>query len=425
MSKKENNIKVAFDTLGCKLNQAETEALTDKFVKSGYIVVSSQDDFDIYVLNTCTVTHVADRKARHLLRMAHRRNPQAVLVAVGCYAEHSTKDLLKIDGVKLVLGNAEKMKLPQILTGLNALSFTKGSGFSADFLSNRRTRSFIAVQEGCNNFCSYCIVPYVRGREKSVPPEQIVREIKEKVASGFKEIVLTGTEIGAYNYGGLNLEGLIDIILKETPVLRLRISSLQPQEITPDLINLWENTRLCPHFHLSLQSGSDTVLKRMKRRYTTSDYLDAVNLIRSKIDGVAITTDIIVGFPCETDAEFTESYDFCQEVGFSRIHIFSYSKRRGTAASIMPNQVSPQIMKGRSDLMLKLAEETSCSFYKGFIEKEIEVLWEQAADGIWTGYSGNYIKAYTTSNKDLTNVMSRFVVQRIYEGGVWGEITEQ
>ena len=422
MNKEKKIIRVAFDTLGCKLNQAETEALTEKFMKSGYRIVNTEEEFDIYILNTCTVTHIADRKARHLLRMAHRRNPNAVLVAAGCYVEHAANDLLKIEGVKLAVGNKEKMNLPQLLKE-SGLVAADGYDFSAGYhCDNQRTRSFIRIQDGCNNFCSYCIVPYVRGREKSVPTEQVVTEINDKVSHGFKEVVLTGTEIGSYNYDGLNLNELIDIILKETSIERLRLSSLQPQEVTPSLISLWKDKRLCPHFHLSLQSGSDSVLKRMRRLYTTDDYANAVSLIRSVAGDAAITTDIIAGFPGESDDEFSESYNFCKKMGFARIHVFSYSKRRGTAANIMPNQISPQVKKKRSDLMLALAEESASVFYSSFIGKKLEVLWEQENNGIWNGYSGNYIKVFAESARDLTNVITEVSVTSLYGGGVWGEI---
>ena len=422
MNREKKIIRVAFDTLGCKLNQAETEALTDKLLKSGYHVVNPEEEFDIYILNTCTVTHIADRKARHLLRMAHRRNPNAVLVAAGCYVEHAANDLLKIEGVKLAVGNKEKMNLPQLLKESGLVAADGYDFFAGYHCDNQRTRSFIRIQDGCNNFCSYCIVPYVRGREKSVPPEQVVKEINDKVSHGFKEVVLTGTEIGSYNYDGLNLNELIDIILKETSIERLRLSSLQPQEVTPALISLWKDKRLCPHFHLSLQSGSDSVLKRMRRLYTTDDYANAVSLIRSVAGDAAITTDIIAGFPGESDDEFSESYNFCKKMGFARIHVFSYSKRRGTAANIMPNQISPQVKKKRSDLMLALAEEAAAAFYSSFIGKKLEVLWEQENNGNWNGYSGNYIKVFAESDKDLTNVITEVSVTSLYGGGVWGEI---
>jgi len=392
-------------------------------LKSGYRIVNPEEEFDIYVLNTCTVTHIADRKARHLLRMAHRRNPNAVLVAAGCYVEHAANDLLKIEGVKLAVGNKEKMRLPQLLKESGLVAADRHDFPAGYYSDNQRTRSFIRIQDGCNNFCSYCIVPYVRGREKSVSPEQVVTKIKDKVLSGFKEVVLTGTEIGSYNYDGLSLIELIGIILKETSIERLRLSSLQPQEVTPDLISLWKDEkRLCPHFHLSLQSGSDSVLKRMRRLYTTDDYASAISLIRSVAGDAGVTTDIIVGFPGETDDEYAESYDFCNKIGFARIHVFSYSKRRGTAANIMPNQISPQLKKMRSDMMLALAEESASAFYGSFIGKRLEVLWEQEANGIWNGYSANYIKVCAESDKDLTNVITEVSVKSLYGGGVWANI---
>ncbi len=415
-------LRIAFDTLGCKLNQAETEALIEKFIQAGYRITGSDNEFDIYVLNTCTVTHIADRKARHLLRMAHRRNPEAVLVAIGCYAEHASKELSEIDGVKLIFGNDEKMALPDILSESGLVSVQKGVQQNDNQSGNFRTRSFISIQEGCNKFCSYCIVPYVRGREKSVQPEQVVKAINDKVLNGYKEVVLTGTEIGSYNYDGMDLRGLIGIILSNTGIQRLRLSSLQPQEVTPELMALWKNERLCPHFHLSLQSGSDAVLKRMRRVYTTDDYAKAVSLIRSAVGDVAVTTDVIVGFPGETDEEFEESYNFCREIGFSRIHVFSYSKRRGTVANIMPNQIVPMVKKQRSDKMLALAKGSELNFRRSFIGRNLSVLWEQADSGIWNGLTGNYIKVYAKKDEDLTNQITEVHLECIYEDGVWGEI---
>ncbi len=424
LDKKESSMRIAVDTLGCKLNQAESEALTEQFIKSGCRIVSPDSEFDVYVLNTCTVTHIADRKARHLLRMAHRRNPEAVLIVTGCYAEHAPHEIAEIDGVKLVVSNSDKLRLPQILQESGLIPAASDGAPLHSLTDKFRTRSFIRIQDGCNNFCSYCIVPYVRGREKSSPPEQIVKEINDKVSRGYKEVVLTGTEIGSYDYEGLDLKGLIDIILRDTDVRRLRLSSLQPQEATPDLISLWHNERLCPHFHLSLQSGSDPVLKRMNRRYTVADYLDAVSLIRSVAGDAAITTDIIVGFPGETDEEFVESYNFCKKVGFARIHVFPYSKRKGTAADVMPNQVSPQVKKKRCDMMLSLAEESAAVFHRSFLGRKLSVLWEQSDKGIWNGYTGNYIKIYTESNEDLTNMITNTSLEFLYRDGVWGKIID-
>ncbi|GAI26273.1 unnamed protein product, partial [marine sediment metagenome] len=267
--------------------------------EAGYELVPSAEKADVYILNTCTVTHIADRKSRHLLRQARRQNPDARLVAIGCYAERSPQELAQIDGVDLVIGNEQKPHLLRRLQESEYLGSPLSTRMSHHY-NGCRTRAFIKVQDGCHNFCSYCIVPLVRRREESTPVDKIVAEVRQRVADGGKEVVLTGTEIGSYGGEGVNLKGLLERILAETDITRLRLSSLQPQEISPELINLWQDSRLCPHFHLSLQSGSDTVLGRMKRRYTIADYERAVALIRGAVPEAAITTDIIAGFPGET-----------------------------------------------------------------------------------------------------------------------------
>jgi threonylcarbamoyladenosine tRNA methylthiotransferase MtaB len=316
-------ITFALDTLGCKLNQAESELLAERLARVGCRRASSVAEADIYILNTCTVTHIADRKSRHLLRLAHRRNPNTVVVAIGCYVQRAAQELASLDGVKLVLDNDAKMNLPELLEErgyLKRIGDISYDGF--------RNRTFIRLQDGCNSFCTFCIVPLVRGMEESFAAEGIVSEVRARVAAGYKEAVLTGTEIGAYHIDGLNLGGLLERILSETDIVRLRLSSLQPNEITPELIGLWQDRRLCPHFHLSLQSGSDSVLRRMRRRYAIEDYLKALSLIRSAVPDAAITTDVIVGFPGESDGEFQESYSLCHKIGFARIHVFPYSSRQ-------------------------------------------------------------------------------------------------
>jgi len=288
--------------------------------------------------------------------------------------------------------------------------------------SRRRTRAFLKVQDGCRNFCAYCIVPLVRSREEIVPVEKVVALVGGLVANGYQEVVLTGTEIGTYNRDGVNLKGLLERVLSETAVARLRLSSLQPPEISSELIGLWHNPRLCPHFHLSLQSGSDTVLKRMKRRYTSADYKGVVALIRDSVPDVAITTDVIVGFPGETEAEFQETYDFCRQIQFARIHVFPYSPRPGTAAATMPQQVSEKVKKQRSQQMLALAKESTRSFQQRFPGKTTNVLWEQKAGGVWSGLTGNYIKVYARSHENLTNRLLPVKLVKLYRDGVWGEV---
>ncbi len=418
MKKSLRNTRVALETLGCKLNQAETELLARRLALAGCRLVSSADKADIYILNTCTVTHIADRKSRHLLRMAHRRNPEALLVATGCYAQRAEHELHRIEGVGLVLGNDNKMNLVQLLEDSGYLSQPAGvQGYKYNGLRNR---SFIKVQDGCNNLCSYCIVPLVRGKQKSLPDEKVIAQISERVAQGYKEVVLTGTEIGSYSYNGLNLKALLGHILSETDIMRLRLSSIQPQEISPELIELWRNPRLCPHLHLSLQSGSDSVLKRMKRCYSSENYKRAVSLIRSVVPGAAITTDVIVGFPGESESEFEESYSFCKEMAFARIHVFPFSPRPGTEADKMPEQVSAKVKKHRSEKMLSLAEGSAQNFRQRFLGKSMPVLWEQKSNGIWSGLTNNYIRVYTKSNEDLANKITEVKLEKLYKDGVGG-----
>jgi threonylcarbamoyladenosine tRNA methylthiotransferase MtaB len=411
--------RVALDTLGCKLNQAETEALSRQLAEAGYRLVAPTTAAEIYILNTCTVTQAADSKARHRLRLAHRRNPKARLVAIGCYAERSPAELEDIEGVELVLGNTRKAVLPRLLCEMDGLGFPAAGEINHG--RNGRTRSFLKVQDGCRNFCAYCIVPLVRGQPYSVPAGDVVAELKSRVAEGYQEVVLTGTEVGTYCCDGLDLKGLLGRILAETSVNRLRLSSLQPPQVSPALIKLWRDGRLCPHFHLSLQSGSDGVLEHMKRRYTTDEYRQVVSLIRGLMSDVAITTDIIVGFPGETDAEFEESYEFCRKMHFARSHIFPYSPRPGTAAANMV-PVPSKVKKQRLGLMLALAKESLGSFNRQFLGRTLEVLWERETSGLWSGLTGNYIRVYARSREDLTNKILPVELIEIYKDGVWGEV---
>lgn len=404
MSGKYGSTRVALDSLGCKLNQAEVELLSRQFAEAGCALVSPGDEADIYILNTCTVTHIADRKSRHLLGMARRRNPDARLVVTGCYAERAPEELAGVEGVDMVVDNMRKHRLVQLLTDVGYLSKANGCDFETHRNMDSRTRATVKIQEGCTNFCSYCIVPLVRRGENSMPVDQIVAEVAQRVAGGHKEVVLTGTKIGSYNYNGTNLAALLRSVLSETGVFRLRLSSLQPQEISAELLLLWNDSRLCPHFHLSLQSGSDSVLKRMKRHYSAYEFQQAVSLIRGKVPEAAITTDVIVGFPGETDTEFEESYNFCRQMQFARIHVFPYSPREGTEAAKMPLMVVDKVKKQRSQKMRDLAKESDCNFRQKFSGETMTVLWEKKTDSnVWSGLTGNYIRIYTKSNEDLAN----------------------
>lgn len=392
-------MKVVLDTLGCKLNQAETEKLARQFLEAGHCLVQPETSADVYILNTCTVTSTADSKARRWLRLAHRRNPGARLVVTGCYAQRQPDELARMEGVSLVVGNNEKPRLLQLLKDpVGLVSPAAASGYPRVL----RTRTFINIQDGCSMSCAYCIVPRVRGGEKSQPVEDVISEVKKRVDEWYQEVVLTGTEIGAY-YSDINLRGLLERVLTETRVPRLRLSSLQPQEISSELLELWRDSRLCPHFHLSLQSGSNLVLQRMRRSYSTADYERIACLIRDMVPDAAITTDIIVGFPGETEEEFAESYDFCRKLQFARIHVFPYSPRPDTEASQMSGQINTKVKGERSRKMLALAEESTDSFQNRFLGKVMPILWEAKSDGVWSGFTGNYIKVYTKSDGDLTN----------------------
>ncbi|MEE8414053.1 MAG: tRNA (N(6)-L-threonylcarbamoyladenosine(37)-C(2))-methylthiotransferase MtaB [Dehalococcoidales bacterium] len=418
-------MKIALDTLGCKLNQAETDFLARQFAEVGHKLVSSVEEADIFILNTCTVTHTADAKSRHLLRLAHRRNAGALLVVTGCYAQRMPQELARIEGVGLVAGNTEKPDLLRLLEESGCLD--KPTSAQPDYLTSfepgTRTRAFIKIQDGCNKFCSYCIVPRVRGRETSLPADQVITNVRQRAAAGAREVVLTGTEIGTYNDKGLNLKGLLEYILDETDMDRLRLSSLQPGEISAELVGLWRNQRMCPHFHLSLQSGSDSVLKRMKRPYDIKKYQAAVSLIRTLVPDAAITTDIIAGFPGETAAEFEESFKICRRIGFARIHVFPYSTREGTEATMMPDQVTAKVKQQRNQKLLALAGECVTNYSQGFSGRTMSVLWEQQSVGIWSGHTGNYIKVYTRSDEDLSNKLLPVKLGEVRGDGVWGEIS--
>jgi threonylcarbamoyladenosine tRNA methylthiotransferase MtaB len=437
MSERGSNIKVAFYTLGCKLNQAETESLAAQFNQAGYQLVSHNDVADIYIANTCTVTHIADRKSRHWLRLARQRNPQAFIIATGCYAERVPYELAPI--ADLVLGNEGKGNLLEIVEGLPLPAHALVTDKTTSSLT--RVRSLIKIQDGCHSPCAYCIVPRVRAGEYSVPASQIIEEIKDKIAMGYKEVILTGTKIGCYKDAVLSankgsstgLENLVERILRDTDVKRLRLSSLQPQEISPELLTLWrdavpsrsEGPRLCRHLHLALQSGNDATLHRMKRRYSLSDYHRALNLIRGVIPGVAITTDIMVGFPGETDEEFEQSYLFCQQAGFANIHVFPFSARPGTAAAEMPDQLSARVKKERSHRMLELAQRCRHSFCEQFLGQIMWVLWEKetsSGSGVYSGLTDNYNRVFTRSQKSLTNKIAPVKLVGFHSQGMWGEL---
>ncbi len=452
-------VRVAFYTLGCKLNQAETESLANQFREAGYQLVTPDDVADIYITNTCTVTHVADRKSRHWLRLARRRNPRAFIIASGCYAQRAPQELAPI--ADSVIDNEEKEHLLEIVGGLSLRaqipSPLKGEGRGEGEMRQShapcqvrgdvgrgsfiplngisRIRSLIKIQDGCRSPCAYCIVPRVRAYEYSLPASQIIDEVKLKVALGYKEVVLTGTKIGCYKDAvlsdsegsSIDLRGLIERILHDTGIGRLRLSSLQPQEISAQFLALWQDKRLCRHLHLALQSGSDGILQRMKRCYSLDDYQQAVNLIKETIPGVAITTDVMVGFPGESDEEFEQSCHFCQQAGFANIHVFPFSPRPGTLAARMPQQIDERVKKERKQRMLELAQKCRHSFYEQFLGQVMPVLWEKETSlgsGIHSGLTDNYIRVFTPSHEHLTNKIAPVKLAGFHNQGMWGELVE-
>ena len=419
--------RVALDTLGCKLNQAETEYLYQQFSEAGYQVVSSPAEADIYVLNTCTVTHIADRKSRHLLRMAHRLNPDSLVVATGCYAERARDRISSIPGVGLVLGNSEKPRIPGILSdaGYPACRPEGHSTPTGNRCNDYRTRSLVKIQDGCSIKCSYCIVPFVRGGENSIPPDMVVDEVRRRIAGGYREVVLTGVRVGSYQSGGNDLAGLIERILQDTDVERLRLSSLQPREISTELIGLWHDERLCPHFHICLQSGSDSILEKMGRSYSRKEFEQSISSIRKEVPGAAITTDVMVGFPGEVEREHEESYRFCQQMDFARIHVFPFSPRSGTEAARLPGQVDGKLKRERAKAMLALAKASARKFRQRFLGRTMEVLFEQEAGGIWSGLTANYIRVYSVGNGDQSNTTRNVKLLEPYRDGVRGEIVSR
>ncbi len=428
--------KVAFYTLGCKVNQYETEAMIETFEKKGYENVSSEEYADVYVINTCTVTHMSDRKSRQYIRRIKKINPNARVAVVGCYSQVSPEEILDIEGVNLVMGTQDRIKIADYIDTLThedkvstVDDIMKVREFEKIEISqtNGRTRAFIKIQDGCDRYCSYCIIPYARGRVRSRDLQDIIDEITSLSSIGFKEVVLTGIHVASY---GKDLKdervGLLDVLKAVNEiedVKRIRLSSVEPVLFTDEFIEkLKEIDKLAPHFHLSLQSGSDGVLKRMNRRYTTSEYEKAVEKIRENFPHVALTTDVIVGFPGETDIEFMETVSFLRRIRLTDMHVFKYSPRKGTPAAKMETQVSPQVKQMRSDTLLKIARENKVKFLDDMIGLEFDVLFEEEVDNMYVGHSGNYIKVAVKSEEDLLNKIRSVRIEKRQEDFLIGNL---
>jgi threonylcarbamoyladenosine tRNA methylthiotransferase MtaB len=413
---------VAFYTLGCKLNQAETEDIGRRLAKSGYII-TGLDKADICILNTCTVTHIADRKARHIIRMIRKQNPKAMIIAAGCYVQRAANELNRA-GADITVDNDRKADIPEIISK----EYPVHDSVKVSHRDrHNRIRSFVKIQDGCRHFCSYCIVPYVRDREYCLSAENIMNTITDRIGQGYKEIVLTGTEIGKYRANDIDIIRLTSQILDRTGVERLHLSSLQPQEISRELLELWADKRLSKHFHLALQSGSDTVLQRMRREYNTDEYLEAVSLIRRYIPDAAITADIMVGFPGESEGEFEDSYNFCLSIGFAGIHVFSYSPRPGTDAAKMMGQVDAKAKKARSNRMLALARDCGDNYRREYLGKTMSILFENEVtpgSGLYSGLSENYIRVFSRSTVPVSGSIKKVKLVRLYHHDVHGDIVE-
>ena len=389
--------------------------LSRQFQVAGYRMASPDEPVDVYVLNTCTVTHVADAKARQALRAFRRRNPDATIVATGCYAERVPEDLRDMEDVDLVIGNTGKSDIVrQVMERRDDAPVPCAVGDDEAPFSPRmaRTRAMVKIQEGCNQVCAYCIVPRVRGRERSIPPDEIITEINMHAALGYQEVVLTGTQLGSYGFDipGMSLTRLLERIISETDVARLRISSLQPQDLSPDLIALWSDRRLCPHFHLPLQSGSDSVLKRMRRRYSARVYAETVERLCQAVADVSITADVLAGFPGETEAEFQATYALCDSIGFAATHVFPYSVRPGTSAAHFDGQVPSETKALRVKALLALAETHAARFRSRSLGEVRQVLWEEARESngttLWSGLTDNYVRVVARSHQQLANAIT-------------------
>jgi threonylcarbamoyladenosine tRNA methylthiotransferase MtaB len=409
-------MKIHLETLGCKLNQSEIEALARRFLASGHEIVREAAQADIVILNTCTVTHVAARKSRQALRRLRRDNPNAFLIATGCAAEMSAAELASIANVDLVIGNPAKENIPDILaTSVPSYSCAPGDAGSKRLgpLSGAllRTRALIKIQDGCNNACTYCLVWKARGRAKSRPRAEIIDEIRARAADGYLEAVLTGVHVGSYGREfGDSLVGLVQATLKETDIARLRLSSIEPWDFDPALLSLWPEKRLCRHLHLPLQSGCDATLRRMGRRYSTREFAEIVTRARQSVPEMAVTTDVIVGFPGETDAEFAASLEFVRQQHFARVHVFPYSIRPGTLAAEMPDQLNPEEKEARSRAMQMVGDESLRAFQEQFLGQVFDVLWENRqrrgdTEPLWKGLTDNYIPAVTPSAESLANTI--------------------
>ena len=413
--------KVALHNLGCKVNAYETEAMQEMLEHAGYEIVPFQEGADIYVINTCTVTNIADRKSRQMLHRARKMNPDAVVVAAGCYVQAQAEKQVIDPCIDIVLGNNKKQDL---LTALQAYEEAHGDLREVIDINHTKeyenlhltkqgehTRAYIKVQDGCNQFCSYCIIPYARGRVRSRAKEDVVAEVTDLAKNGYQEVVLTGIHLSSYGIDFENEDNLLSLIRavhEIEGIKRIRLGSLEPRIITEEFAQaIAALPKMCPHFHLSLQSGCNETLKRMNRRYTSEEFYEKCEILRKYFEKPALTTDVIVGFPQETEEEFETTYEFLKKICFYETHIFKYSKREGTKAAVMQGQIPEQIKAKRSARLIELGEKNRRAYEESFLGKTVEVLVEEKSDvngkEMWTGHTKEYMKIALESEKNLQN----------------------
>lgn len=407
--------KVGLHTLGCRVNQYETEAIAEAFIKNDYKVVDFNEFADVYVINTCTVTNIGDKKSRQMIRKAKKINPEAIVVVAGCYAQVAPDEVAMIEGVDIIIGTSDKDKAAELVEEYrenkhqikkvdNIMSIKEFEELEIDEYQDR-TRAFLKIQDGCNRYCSYCLIPYARGPVRSRNPENIINEVKKLASNGFKEIILSGIHVASYgkDLDNVNLEQIVESINKISGIERIRIGSVDPMFFTDYTIERLSNLqKFCPHFHLSLQSGCNVTLKRMNRHYTTEMYRDTVNKIREKFIDASITTDVIVGFPGETEEEFKTTYEFLNNIKLSKMHIFKYSPRKGTRAAGFTDQISGEIKETRSRALISLDKQLEREYIEKFINREMDVLFEETNENISCGYTKNYIKVCVNTDADVT-----------------------
>ncbi|NMB11648.1 MAG: tRNA (N(6)-L-threonylcarbamoyladenosine(37)-C(2))-methylthiotransferase MtaB [Firmicutes bacterium] len=437
------NKKVAFHTLGCKLNQYDTQSLMELFEQRGYSLVDYPEVADIYVINTCTVTSSGERKSRQAINRSIRANQDAIIVVTGCYAQTSPGEIIGIDGVDLVVGTQDRSQIVDLVEGIEDRS--QPQVVVEDIFQARefeelpitefagRARATMKIQEGCNQFCAYCKIPYARGPSRSRSLEAIIAEARRLVSRGFKEIVLTGIHLGVYGHDlqpSTNLAAVIRALHEIEDLARIRLGSIDAPEIDAELIDtLVHYRKACPHLHIPLQAGDNEVLRRMRRPYTVQDYRDVVQRLRAHLPDVAITTDIIVGFPGETEAQFQRALDFVKETGFSRLHVFRYSPRRGTAAANFPQQIPAQTKNRRSQQMIQLGKELSLAFHQAYIGQRVEVLWEESAAHrkmeLWEGHIPTYVKVRAERQRGESGDIEMVSIEGADQEGIWGKVVEE